>query len=645
LSATSEIDRLKDVPIFVVLFDVWHRRAGLTRNALHRAMLIADHLGHPVTVLTVGFDPDLEYSKLRLGELGLIDERILIRNLFEDAGLTGHEATDFFAVDPGSERLPNEQACAACDGAEAVAGAEERDADGFRLVTFRSKDRIARRREFYDMSGTARRIECLDGPSQVLHRRLLDAQGRVRAESRPSAQGARSWRIAFYGTNGAPMRAFGTVGEMRTAWLDSFAQSCSESIFQVETGSPLVVKAVRDMTSVGVAKVKVVHSSHLDSPYTYGSPIVERHAQVLKMINDFDAFVLLTGDQLRDVESEFGPRSTLYAIPHDAPVPHEAPQSRRDPLLAVGVGRFVERKNWDQVIRAFSHVVTEVPAARFELWGLGPLEEDYRALIAELGLENAVEIMGHTADPAAVFGGAAFSVLAGIREGFPLVLLESMAVGTPVVAYDGKYGPRDMIRPGVDGLLVPYGEQRQLADAMVSMFRDVERTRKMGAAARDVSTRFSSALCTGRWTSLYVRAVEQRDRRVVLPDLKARVDFAKVGWRALSLRGGLELSGLSERPGVKLYLRPRSTVLGARYLELKTQSGAEGVLRFSAKVDLKLLSSIAEPWDAYLSVGLRNAHEFVRLAAGGLVLKPGKLPTEAYLTKKANLSWRPRGNP
>lgn len=652
MTTNHDIARLHDVPVFVVLHDIFHWRGGLTLGALERAMLYAERLGRPTTVLTFAFDPDIDHSMARLRERGFIDDRLVIRNLFEDAGLHGRPMTPFFDGSTQSDSLSDVHECEICSpGAPEGPTSETRDVDGQLIVTRTSPEGVARFREFFDLQGRLRRSECLDGATgAVLHRRLFDVAGRARVEFLPRASGEDRWPTVFTDESDAVVRSFASQLEMRAQWLDSFARQSGESVFLVESEWPLVVRTVREMTAPGVAKAYMMHSSHLDYPHTLGSPTMPTHAAIFTWLDDFDAFALITEEHLRDVAAEFGERSILCAVPHQAPPALGSMPTDKDPLLVVGVGRFVPRKNWDQVIAAFAQVVKSVPEARFELWGLGPLEEAYRQQISELGLEQSVSLMGRTENTAEVFRTAGLSVLAGIREAFGRVILESMAQGTPVVSYDGKYGARDIIRDGVDGLLVSYGDTEGLARAMIALLSDPKRTARMGRAALKVDRRFSPELCTDRWIALFARALEQRDRRVTLPRMKAQVDeMARLRagrildrFRGYRLAGQLELAGLAELPEVKLLVRSRDGIVGAHGLSVKLGASDGSGVRFSARVDASVLASVDGPWDAYLSVHLRNAHRFVRLGCAEGLVVPRQVPATAYATRHGNLSFKPR---
>jgi len=633
-------DRLRDVEFFVVLHDVWHRRGGLTRNALHRATAISDALGKTVTVLTLAFTLDLDKSCESFSRMGLIGERVSIRNLFEDAGLNGGEPMGMFSED--AHRPDGSCVINGDDGPLDAWHAEETlDPDGRVVVTYRDEQGCTRRDERRDLSGRLRKVATFDSESGEPVRRLFfDTEGRPRVEfGRGPEKGAR-FQIRFADSSGRCTHVFPSERRLRTAWFQQTASCCEEAVFQVETESPLIAQAVLDMKDPHVARVAMLHSSHLDYPHTYGAPTMPEHEPILSRLGMFDAFVLITEEHKRDILEEFGPRDTIHAIPHDAPRSVDPSESGKDPWLGVGIGRFVERKNWDQVIRAFAQVVAVHPEARFELWGMGELQPDYESLIAELGIADSFRIMGSTDDAAAVFRRASYSVLAGIREGFGLVLVESMAQGTPAVAYDGKYGASDIIRHETDGLLVRYGDTEGLAAGMLAMVEDPDRAREMGRQAVQVGERFSLELCVERWLQVYCDAVEQKLHRVSLPAMTCRASHVHAARGRFRVNAQLDVGELGETPVIRLYIRPRDTIVGACYVEAREVAVRGSHLHFSADVDPRPVADSHVKWDVYASVSLRNAHRFVRIAcdreAWGIWNAGGVAPA---ITQGGNLSF------
>ena len=93
-------------------------------------------------------------------------------------------------------------------------------------------------------------------------------------------------------------------------------------------------------------------------------------------------------------------------------------------------------------------------------------------------------------------------VLASDYEGFPGVLCEAMSVGTPVIATDCPYGPSDIIRNNIDGVLVPCNDAQALGDAIASLLSDEKKRAEFAKRAREVRERFSEKRVFLMWREL-----------------------------------------------------------------------------------------------------------------------------------------------
>jgi glycosyltransferase involved in cell wall biosynthesis len=150
----------------------------------------------------------------------------------------------------------------------------------------------------------------------------------------------------------------------------------------------------------------------------------------------------------------------------DEPVEHPWLQPGQPPVL-LGVGRLTRQKNFPNLIRAFARVRTQQPS-RLMILGEGEDRSALETLIAELGLQGEVSLPGFVQNPYAYMKRAAMFVLSSDWEGLPTVLIEALALGTPVVSTNCPSGPMEILRGGVLGRLVPMQDAEALAQAITA---------------------------------------------------------------------------------------------------------------------------------------------------------------------------------
>ncbi|RMF25250.1 MAG: glycosyltransferase [Cyanobacteria bacterium J083] len=139
-----------------------------------------------------------------------------------------------------------------------------------------------------------------------------------------------------------------------------------------------------------------------------------------------------------------------------------------EPPVILGVGRLNEQKDFSTLIRAFALVRQEKPA-RLMILGQGAEEKKLKALAKELDIEKDVAFPGFQSNPYPFIAKAAVFALSSLWEGLPTVLIEAMALGTPVVATDCPGGSAEIVNNGKYGSLVPMGDSQALAEEILSI--------------------------------------------------------------------------------------------------------------------------------------------------------------------------------
>jgi poly(glycerol-phosphate) alpha-glucosyltransferase len=216
----------------------------------------------------------------------------------------------------------------------------------------------------------------------------------------------------------------------------------------------------------------------------------------------WDLLVTATEQQRDEIAEQYGSPERLAAIPHYGPDPSASEAGKYDPKRFVLVARIHRKKRVDEAIEAFRLVVNEVPDARLEVYGFGygdELEARITRLVSDLGLGENVEFRGFVEDVRTIYAGACASLQTSESEGFGMALLESLAAGVPVVAYDVSYGAREAIRDGVDGFVVPWGDRAALAGKLVELSTDPELRSRLAAEAPNGAARFSRERYVREW--------------------------------------------------------------------------------------------------------------------------------------------------
>lgn len=201
------------------------------------------------------------------------------------------------------------------------------------------------------------------------------------------------------------------------------------------------------------------------------------------------------------------PAERVVQIPNPVtPPPGTAPELvLPDRCWLVGVGRLDPQKRFDVLIRAFAALAPRHPEWSLLLLGEGPERRGLEALVRGLDLADRVWLPGTVREIGPVLRQCRLFALTSRYEGFPNALCEAMACGLPAVSFDCPTGPAEIIRHGVDGLLVPDGDTAALEGALERLLGSEEERRRLAAHAPDVVARFDAGQVLAAWERLCAR--------------------------------------------------------------------------------------------------------------------------------------------
>jgi len=221
-----------------------------------------------------------------------------------------------------------------------------------------------------------------------------------------------------------------------------------------------------------------------------------------------------------DPKAEGGRRKAEGRPTNDFPL-----TTHHSPLTIYGMGRLSEQKGIDLLIEAFSRIAGEFPEWTVQILGEGPLRPQLEQLIADKGLRDRMQLAGWVTDPQRRLASGDLFVLSSRFEGFPLALVEAMAVGLPAVSFDCPTGPSEIVRHEIDGLLVPPEDADALAAAMKRLMRDESTRREFAQRAPEVLDRFGTARFLKDW-NLVIGGVSEEDFATSLAQPSGNADSA-----------------------------------------------------------------------------------------------------------------------
>ncbi len=213
-----------------------------------------------------------------------------------------------------------------------------------------------------------------------------------------------------------------------------------------------------------------------------------------------DRVVVLTERVLEFFPASLRPRLEVIPNPVLKPASGDAPGLELPPgPRVVAMGRLAEQKGFDILLKAFAQLKDRHPDWSLVLLGEGELRRPLELLRDSLGLTDRVRLAGRVEGPEAVLARSDLFVLSSRFEGFPMALCEAMAAGLPVISTDCPTGPREIVRPGLDGILVPPEDPAALAAAMDRLMTDSGERRRLASRAPEIIERFDLKKIMDSW--------------------------------------------------------------------------------------------------------------------------------------------------
>jgi glycosyltransferase involved in cell wall biosynthesis len=175
-------------------------------------------------------------------------------------------------------------------------------------------------------------------------------------------------------------------------------------------------------------------------------------------------------------------------------------EERKD-FFCLTVARFEDIKQLDHVLFIAKYISKEAPKIKFYLVGTGPLLEHLKNLAIDMNLLNVIFLNSRT-DINEMYKIADLFLLTSKTEAFPMVMLEALSYGVPVLSYDQLVGPKELIVTGVNGYLTPQNCPSSMAKQIINLYKNKSNLRKLSENCINSVALFHSNEIIKEWRKL-----------------------------------------------------------------------------------------------------------------------------------------------
>jgi glycosyltransferase involved in cell wall biosynthesis len=328
----------------------------------------------------------------------------------------------------------------------------------------------------------------------------------------------RDWPVEYLATHcdGSSMRKFMVAAQAFLKFLRMIAMGRVGLLHAHAASDASFWRKSIFLAVAYAARVPIVfhmHGAEFISYWRHGGAL--RRAVIRQVLNLSDTVVALSESWRTDLLT-IAPHARVVVIPNPVEVHHRSTQFRRAGRVLF-LGRIGDRKGSFDLLRAVALLRGRHAGLRLMCGGDGELDRFMRCA-RELGIESNVELLGWVRGPAKYrhLARATLFVLPSHAEGLPMALLEAMAAGTPVVVTPVG-GIPELVRDGVDGLLVPPGDPEAIAAAIGRLLEDPALRERLAASARErVVSRHSLPAVVSRIETVYQELGAQRRHQPAL---------------------------------------------------------------------------------------------------------------------------------
>lgn len=246
------------------------------------------------------------------------------------------------------------------------------------------------------------------------------------------------------------------------------------------------------LAAFGTHPCPAIYESHTcrdDSNHRWLLPLMERKADYVVTLTRGDA-------------NDFARARHVAVIPNFTTMQPEG-RASLDSRHCIAVGRVCKEKNFMRLVRIWRQVHVSHPEWVLDIYGDGDQQDMLRQEIENCGLSCCIRMHGATDNVVEKYMQSSMLIVTSQTEGFGLTIIEAMACGVPVVAFDCHWGPADIIDNGKDGFLIDYNDDNAMVRSIERLMDDEALRHEMGTNAIGKALHYRPAAIMSQWLKLF----------------------------------------------------------------------------------------------------------------------------------------------
>lgn len=488
---------------------------GIEKAQVNRVKLFAD-AGWPAQCLYTKYNPKIHENAAKFGLQGrcftlydyfqgVTDDEVTSQDWVDYWRTTCHFKLDFVDIAPDI-RIVDEQGRYV-----AYAHFAAKDYRQLVYVNYFDSDHQKVKRDIYDSRGFLSQTKFLKEQQRVQAEVFFNRDGQIKIEKTYQEVNAQTVlkRIMLKDFQQRDWY-FDTEEEFQTFFFNTLYEQ-GDIYFCDKNG--YIGQAMAN-TADNVTVCAVFHSTHArQQTDVLGSPLKSSYRVPLSQPGKFDRFIVSTTLQKQDLRARFDNLPPIDVIPvgYIQPVTVDLQQKKRHRII--GVARFSPEKQVLHQIQVVNRLVAEFPDVELHLFGFGsrPEEQKLRDYVREHHLEQHVFFRGFVTDLSSEYAQASLQMVTSNEEGFSLATLEALSFGVPVISYDIRYGPTELIEDGVSGNLVERDNVDQLYSAVRSYLQNPQLQEAYMQNSLRLAKRYTEEATKEKWQHLLAALGDRRD--------------------------------------------------------------------------------------------------------------------------------------